>query len=103
MVEGVLLQYNQIPYIYKVKKKPPTSWKKNYIIEVLPQRWEFWALYQVPQPGSLTLGGKAPRAIGFKGQWVLSAVRLEINYKKELIKSRNEWNRDGGNNNKKKG
>ena len=40
----------------------------------------------------LSKGTGVPRAIGFKGQWVLSAVRLEINYRKETIKIRAEMN-----------
>ena len=40
----------------------------------------------------LSNGTGIPRAIGFKGQWVLSAVRLEINYRKETIKIRAEMN-----------
>ena len=40
----------------------------------------------------MTLGGGVLRAIGFKGQQVLSAVRSEINYRKQTIKIRAEMN-----------
>ena len=43
---------------------------KYFITEVLPPGWKLWALHQAPQPGGLALGGGAPKAFGFEGQWV---------------------------------
>ena len=43
---------------------------KYFITEVLPPGWKLRALHQAPQPGGLALGGGAPKAFGFEGQWV---------------------------------
>ena len=43
---------------------------KYFITEVLPPGCKLWALHQAPQPGGLALGGGAPKAFGFEGQWV---------------------------------
>ena len=51
-----------------VKSNPiPIGWathelENNYITEVLPQEWKFWAPCQAPWPGGLAWEGGAPRA-----------------------------------------
>ena len=47
--------------------------ENNYITEVLPQEWEFWAPRQAPQPEGPASEGGVPRAFSFEGQWGLSA------------------------------
>lgn len=47
--------------------------ENDYIIEVLPPEWEFWATHQSPHPGYLALGGEDPRIFGFKDQQGLTA------------------------------
>ena len=37
------------------------------------QEWEFWAPHQIPMPGDLTLGERAPGASGIEGLWSLCA------------------------------
>ena len=49
----------------------PTGWmtnrmEDNYIAEILPQDWEFWNPFQIPQPGVLASGGGAPEHLALK-------------------------------------
>ena len=53
--------------------------KNNYVTEVLPWEWEFWALWQAPQPGCLALGGEASRTFGFEGcRDLIAEAQLKI-------------------------
>ena len=69
MVRRALLWYNQIPYM-------PGGWHTNWKIIIL-QRFSHRSKsseshIRFPQPWGLALGGGAPRAFGFEGQWGLS-------------------------------
>ena len=59
-----------------------TEWEthkleNDYIKEVLPQEWEFWAPHQAPQSGCLALGGGERRAFVSEGQWGMIAGTLQ--------------------------
>ena len=62
----IAINSNPIPPRWATQKL-----ENNYITEVFPQEWEFWALGEAPQPGGLVSGGEAPRVFGFEGQWDL--------------------------------
>lgn len=51
--------------------------ENNYITEVLPQEWEFWALHQTPQPGvqHQEEGPPEPLALKTRGAWVQELQR----------------------------
>ena len=63
--------------------KQATNWI-NYITEVLPQKWEFWAPWQVPQPEHLALGRGFTTAFVFEGQWGLCALDTQDRGKQSL-------------------
>ena len=73
------LHCRQNLYHQSYQGKPSAKWvahslQFNYISEILPQESEFWDLGQTPQPGSLAVGGGAPRAFFFEDQQVMSTI-----------------------------
>ena len=83
MVGGALSWHHRIPY-------PPGGLthklENNYVTDVLPQEWEFWAPRQAPKSGGLASGGGTIKAFGFEGQWSLSAGALH-NWGKQILRS----------------
>ena len=62
---------------FVIKSNPiPTGWatpklENKYITEVFPQKWEYWAPHQAPQPDGLALGGASELlALKASGTWV---------------------------------